>query len=420
MHHVHAGLCASVALAAAALHAEEGADREWFGGLPLHAWSGVTGDWAGARTALADAGVTVDGSLVVEASRVLRAGVDDGKRTGLRSQVNLGAGLDLDVLIGVPKAELRIDAQYAGGDDAGIAVGDAQGWSNISVADDLHQISELWFQQRFGAVGGDDDLDLLRIKLGKIDANSEFATAPALGQFLNSSAGFSPTIFCLPTYPDPAVGINAFVQPVAGAILGLGYYDASATTRGTATGARGAGGFFASGPDTDKLWLAQVEGHWDGGLAQVGGWLVRGELVGVDDATRHEALGWYAVAQHDAWSDGAERSITGVAQVAGADADQSEIALHTALGVWAQGLIDARPADGFGVYATQATFTDATDGAGERLVPAQRETAFEGVYAAQVTGWWLLRADAQYIRHPGGGTSHPTALVVAVRSDITF
>ncbi len=400
--------------------AEETAGREWSGGLPFSEWTCLTGDWAGARTDLADRGFACDGSLVNEVSRVLRAGTDEDERNGQRSQVNLGLQIDFEKLVGLPKAEFRAAYQYAGGDAAGIAVGDAQGWSNLSVDDDVHQLNEFWYQQRFGAVPGDPEGDLLRLKLGKIDANSEFDTVPALAQFLNSSAGFSPTIFTMPTYPNPAVGINLFVQPVAGITVGLGYYDATATTQGAKTGELGGSNFFSEGLTDDKLLLAQVEGQWTGGIGQVGGWLLRGDLTGFDGQESDSTTGWYALAQQAVWNEGEARSITLVAQLAGADDNLCDFALHAAAGVWGQGLIPARPADGLGLYVTDVTFTDAVDGLGERLVPATRETAVEAVYALQATGWWLLRADLQYIRNPGGSEEYSSAMVTALRSDIAF
>lgn len=89
-----------------------------------------------------------------------------------------------------------------GSDDAG----DFQGFSNIDADRDFFQASEYWWKQRlFG--------DKLRIKVGKAAANSEFAFVASAGDFINLSAGFSPTIFLLPSYPEPALGVNAFVYP---------------------------------------------------------------------------------------------------------------------------------------------------------------------------------------------------------------
>ena len=43
--------------------------------------------------------------------------------------------------------------------------------------------------------------DRLRLKVGKADANADFAGVFAGGEFLHSSAGYSPTIQGFPSYP---------------------------------------------------------------------------------------------------------------------------------------------------------------------------------------------------------------------------
>jgi len=63
---------------------------------------------------------------------------------------------------------------------------------------------ELWLEQRFLS-------NKLRLKGGKIDANTEFDVVQTAGDFLNSSMGYSPTILAFPTYPEPKPGIAAFL-----------------------------------------------------------------------------------------------------------------------------------------------------------------------------------------------------------------
>src|ERR1700759_1868267 len=86
----------------------------------------------------------------------------------------------------------------------------------------------------------------LRIKVGKVDAPTEFA-APAGGAgVLNSSFGYSPTLFLLPTYPDPAMSVNAFYYPAPWLSFSAGVYDGSGE-RGVLTGSYGPKYFF-NGP----------------------------------------------------------------------------------------------------------------------------------------------------------------------------
>ena len=48
--------------------------------------------------------------------------------------------------------------------------------------------------------------EVLRMKIGKIVANTEFNHSDIAQEFLHQSSGSSATLFALPTYPDPATG----------------------------------------------------------------------------------------------------------------------------------------------------------------------------------------------------------------------
>ncbi len=76
----------------------------------------------------------------------------------------------------------------------------------------------MWFEQRL--LGG-----RARLKLGQVDANGEFGVVQSAGEFINASAGFSPTRYGRPTYPDPVPSVNVFLLPAAQAgRLGFGYW----------------------------------------------------------------------------------------------------------------------------------------------------------------------------------------------------
>ena len=77
----------------------------------------------------------------------------------------------------------------------------------------------------------------MRIKFGKVDASSEVAYVEHASVMLNSSFGVSPTIFALPTYPDPATSLNFFWEPQDWASWGIGLYDGEGLI-GVPTGAR--------------------------------------------------------------------------------------------------------------------------------------------------------------------------------------
>src|SRR5439155_16805294 len=108
----------------------------------------------------------------------------------------------------------------------------------------------------------------LRIKAGKVDANSEFDRDATALEFLNQSTGSSATLFTLPTYPDPALGVNVFVKPNADSQLGFGVYDGS-LANGVRTGALGPQPLLHK--RTDLFLIAEFHPSWTLGPDQLDG-----------------------------------------------------------------------------------------------------------------------------------------------------
>jgi len=92
----------------------------------------------------------------------------------------------------------------------------SQLYSNID-GNSRTSIYELWLQQTTLS-------NKLRVKVGKVDASSEFATVAIAADFLNASMGFSPTVMYFPTYPEPKPGIMSFVYPNDRYFVGAGVF----------------------------------------------------------------------------------------------------------------------------------------------------------------------------------------------------
>jgi len=105
-------------------------------------------------------------------------------------------------------------AHSHGGRDGAIYADTFQGISNIDSSNRTH-LYEMWFEQNlFGKK--------MRIKAGKVDANTEFAFVENALDFINPSMGFSPTIVGFPTFPDGHPSLNVFAYPGHGTYAGLG------------------------------------------------------------------------------------------------------------------------------------------------------------------------------------------------------
>ena len=257
----------------------QAANREWFGGAPYWEWSRALGDLGGLRTAAEDAGLTISASYLVEWTGVWSGGVSNNASRNSLFDVN--TSLDLEKALGWQGGSFFIDFYSTDSTGGNEDAGDFQVFSNIETTQNVDQIAELWFEQVIfdGAA---------RIKLGKIEANSEFAFIEGAAEFINSSAGFSPTILALPSYPETATGVVLQVRPTEALYLSGGLFDGAATVDGVATGRNGPRTFFSDRTSDDLFFIGETGLAWsfsagrDGRVAS-GVWHHTGEFERLQD-----------------------------------------------------------------------------------------------------------------------------------------
>jgi carbohydrate-selective porin OprB len=379
--------------------------RRWLDGERL------TGEWLGARGWLRDRGFELEGTYIGDLSRALRGGVRE--QTDYRSLVDLNGTFDLERLVGLPGATVFFDAYAIVGDYGSGDVGDFQIYSNIDNPKDRLQLAELWWQQMlFG--------ELLRLKVGKFDANSEFAFVDAAGDFINSSAGFSPTIFTMVTYPDPGTGVVAFVDPEGPLYAGVGFFDGAAAT-GALLGKRGPKTFFRS--DSDHFVIGELGGNWDEtarfgpGRVAVGPWYHSADFERFDGSSAGGTGGFFGLFEQRVFAleperEEGTRDVRLFGQYGWADPDVSAANHHASLGVLFTGPFAFRASDTTGAMVTWVDLSD-QDAAG---FPSD-ETAVELFYRLQLTSFFSLKPDLQIIDDPGG-LHEDTAVVGTLRFEV--
>lgn len=150
----------------------------------------------------------------------------DGRRPGHAAEqnlLNLFATIDMEKLVGLEGGRWSCLFQNHGGTNGHTLAGDEQFFDQLDASphSQRSQISELWCEQKLFD-------ERVRVKIGKVDANNEFAFVENGADFLHGAFGNSPTIFLLPTYPDPACGANLFLYPTKETYFGVAMYDGSA------------------------------------------------------------------------------------------------------------------------------------------------------------------------------------------------
>lgn len=363
----------------------------------------------GLRAGLARRGVTFELLLQADHSTAISGGV--GRGSALRRPLAFALDLEGAPLLGWSGAHLHFGLQAHGGRHGADLVDDTQGFDNVDALP-FQQLSELWLEQRF--LSG-----RARVKLGKADANADFARVTLAGGFLSSSAGFSPTIAGFPSYPNPATGAAVFLQPHRRLSLGAGLYD-GATLPGChgRTGNRGAGTLWGAPAALFLLGEAGARfalGARPGRIA-AGVWRHTATTSDAAGGGRRPASGSYLVVEQGLVAAGTSEGLPGMgvfAQVGLADGRVSEVDRHLSLGLAWAGPLRRRPADSLGLLVTSVRL----GGAAGRQRGGRYETALEAFYDFRLRPWLGLKPDLQYIIDPGG-RGERGALVATLRASV--
>lgn len=396
------------------------------GNWPLD-WTTGTGDWGGLRSSLADRGIEFEPSIILDWSTALTNGLEGPgtSEDAFRHLFDLQLLIDADKLMGWTGASFGIDFQVHHGIDATArTVGDFQVFSNID-APGFTQLAEWWWQQELFP-RPDGARPWLRLRIGKFDANSEFAYVENGGEFIHSSAGFSPTILGFPSYPDPATNITVFVYPSESTYLGVGVFD-GATHNGCCgrTGNRGPETFFGAPDDVFLVGEGGLTWTLPGnrpGRGGIGVWHHTGSFERFDGLASETASGTYGVLDQSLWRENPDidddaQGIALFLQFGTAPDAVADVDRHLGAGLTWTGAIPGRDADVMGVMPSYVHFSDAARDAG--VYQDRYELAVETFYKAQLCPWLSVKPDLQYIVNPGGNGAEDT-LVGTVRLEALF
>ncbi len=386
----------------------------------------LTGNWGGARDSLEESGITVSAENVFEYSGVVEGGLNETDSS--RNLFTADVAIDTQALLGLDGGTffaqfLSVTKERGGSGDAG----DLQGYSNIESDRSLDTLYELWYQQVFFD-------GRIRAKVGKVDANSEFAyVAPlkevsAACEFTHSTAGFMPTIAGFPSYPDPAMSVNVFVTPYEAdgrqLTVAYGLYDGAAGVDGVATGSRGPSSFFSDQRSDDYCHIAEGQYAWPrfgelpGGSLSVGGWLHTGEWDRFDGGMEDGVAGWYATIQQQLTAPDDENADHGFylfGQYGYGDESVVEVGQVYAAGALQNGLGCCRPEDLLGIYTSFADLSDDAAAGFER-----DEWAIETLYRFMITPAVYIQPGLQYVFNPSGDPSVDDAFVGQLRLSVAL
>lgn len=393
-------------------HPPESNDKNVDTGKPVGEWQRLTDDWGGLRPRLDDRGISFQASLTTDSSDVLSGGANTGG-TAFRSLFNANVTLDADKLLGLKGGTFFANFQQTFGDNGSADVGALQSTSSIDVDGQRTQVSELWYEQLLLD-------DKVRIRVGKVDANGDFANAPDAGEFVNAAFGAAQTLLGFPSYPDPSTSVNVFVKPIDNLYLGAGVYDGS-TQAGINTGSYGPAKAFDGG--SHLFYIAEGGATWSvdkrDGRVGIGAWHHTANFDRLDGrGTQDGATGEYLVFDQCLFranpeKDDDKRGLGFFLKYGHADGDISPIEHQISTGLaWAG--MPGRDDDVIGAAVTCGLLS------GKGSYNGGDETAYEVFYKLKLADWLSLKPDLQYVHNPGGGGIAGDAIVANLRVVIDF
>jgi porin len=427
---------------------------------PIWTQETLTGDWGGSRTALEKKGIEFGLNYIGETFSVPSGGLQRG--TSFEGRFDAMINADLEKLFGWTgsKAHVRAFQIHNGGRNAADLVGSIADPSNIDALATT-RLFTAWFQQDFGKSAS--------VRIGQLAADDEFLVSNTAGGLINGTFGWA-TIMSAnvpsggPAYPLATPGVRLQVNPtedfsILAAVFSGDPAGANCNNFPQVCNRYGTAFSFSGG----AFWIGeaqyQVNQEKDAkGLAaayKLGAWYHTGNFAdqhfGIDPATgailtlattptpdrlnRQGDWGMYGVIDQMLWR-GDERSASVFVRGGFAPSDRNLVSWYVDGGVGFKGLVPGRADDTLTLGVAHSNISK--DAAaldrdtfllnGSPFPIRTAETVFELSYILQMTPWWTVQPDLQYIVYPGGKVPDPKnlgvpvqdAFVLGVRSSVKF
>jgi porin len=412
---VAAVACAAL-VAASAAHAESWLDRKY-----------MTGDWGGLRSSLETQGVTIRAGHLSESAANPVGGFRQG--AAYTQEVYLGADFDLDRLVGLAGGKLHVTfTERAGKSLANTAIGSIISVQEVFGAGQNVRLAELAYQQVLFD-------GRLTARLGWIHASDNFASSPIYCHFQNN--GFCGQVGIVinsgyTIFPAGSWGGMLKLASTDEFYLQAGVYEVNPTLpllpNGFKLGLSGATGVISM---SQVGWQPRLGSEALPGSYRLGGyydtstapWL-GSPLGGPKYGTRGR---WGVYAQADQMIHrtvpGSDRGLTAFAVAAYSGPDTAKLQYIWQAGLLQKGTFAGREHDTIGLGLIQSRISDQLVAAQIRanaLAPQSAnvqsaETTIELNYRAQLTPWFSLMPNIQYVMRPNAVTTIPNALVLGLQ-----
>lgn len=421
----------------------------------------LTGDWGGARTNLKEKyGVEVTLNYIGETFGVFSGGLNRG--TTYEHRIELSVDTDLSKY-GWKGASTHFTIyQIAnGGRNALDNVGSIADPSNINALRTT-RLFTAWFQQ------GSPDSDPFSIRIGQLAADDEFLTSTTASGLINGTFGWAGIMAANiasggPAYPLATPGVRVQFRANDNFLIRSAVFagdpagrpcneNPQACNRYGTTFSFDGGALFI----TEAQYAANQDKKSTGlaGAYKLGGWYATanyadqrfgvnglGGIVSLADPTVVGPLnhrgdwGIYGVIDQMLWRNG-EKAVSFFLRSGAAPSNRNLLSWYIDGGIGFKGLVRGRDDDVFTLGAAYAKISGDASGLdrdtlafnGPPYPIRNHEFVLEASYIAQITPWWTIQPDIQYIVRPGGRVPDPSnpnatvknAFLAGLRTTVKF
>ncbi|KAB2644557.1 MAG: carbohydrate porin [Verrucomicrobia bacterium] len=399
----------------------------------------ATGDWFGVRDTLSKEGIDLGFSFINE----VWGNTTGGMKTGsvYASVLQLATTVNLEKIIHWKGGTFYSRWLYLDGQDPSVnLVGDIFGVSSITGYSTIRNI-ELWLEQTFF----DDKISL---RVGQMDADSEFVISDYAALFLNNTLGWPAFIFTSipnggPGYPVGAPGVRLKLEPndqfsFKAALFQGNVYPQNVNNHGFDWNLNSNQGY---------LYLTEAAYRYHctlPGKIKAGAWFSSSTFTNFSNPNDSFPgnYGIYGIIDqkvycpnqnvHQSDSKPNDIKITEVKsdqglgvfhRIAFEPGDRNIFNFYCDSGLNYKGIIPTRNQDLLGlafVYGLLSNQGISTIQQNKGTSPANTAFDIELTYQAQLTPWFTVQPDIQYVIHPGVTQAYPNAFVVGMRASMTF
>ncbi len=388
----------------------------------------LTGNWGGVRQTWADHGIHFEFVYTADVFGNVSGGLQ--KKATYLDNIDMVLDIDAERLLHWKGASFHIYGVGNYGESPSEKAGDAQGISNID-SPNAWKLYEAWFQQNFFE-------DRLSFLVGLYDINSDFDSIQTATLFLNSSHGIGPDysqsgLNGPSVFPNLSFGGRIRGEPIKNFYFQTAILDGvpGANDSETATDIQfnsGDGALIAS--EMGYIFPGSEEGTQKG-KAAVGAWFYTSEfddLLETDGdgnpVKRSGNFGVYGLGEYQVYRENAEsdQGFSVFGRFGYANPKINRFKYYLGSGLAYKGAFPGRDEDVLGLAIATVfnggRYRQSQTAAGSST--KKTEVNLELTYRIQVTPWFAVQPDIQYVIHPDTTSDVNHSLNIGSRFEIIF